>query len=138
LLFFVAILSAGVSLAQERNVPQSAKPGINYGHAVVNKEVISVKEMESNLAVSNKFSGKVAGKVSGVCKMSGCYLTLQTAGDDNPIMVRFADDYTVPQDIVGKEVIVDGVASVRNKEHKETKRVQKAITFIADGVLVVK
>jgi hypothetical protein len=35
-------------------------------------------------------------------------------------------------------VIVDGVASVRNKEHKETKRVQKAITFIADGVLVVK
>lgn len=138
MIFLVSLVSAGVSFSQEQKMPQPAKEGVNYGQSIDNKQAITVQKLESNLSASTSFSGKIVGKVSKVCKMSGCYLTLQTADNDNPIMVRFADDYTVPQDILGRNVVVQGVATVRNREDKARNRVQKSITVIADGVLVVK
>lgn len=137
-LLFLSIAVLHTGIAQERKAPQSAKVGINYGQPVENKQAITVKKLESNLNTSNNFSGKVTGKVAQVCKMSGCYLTLQNENGSNPIMVRFADDYTVPTDLIGKTVIVQGTATARSKENKETKQLQKAITMIADGVLVVQ
>jgi|GEM_PF-1146671 len=136
LFFLMAILHTGI--AQERKAPQSAKVGVNYGQTIENKPAITVKKLESSLNTSGNFSGKVTGKVASVCKMSGCYLTLQNEAGDNPVMVRFADDYTVPADLIGKNVVVQGTATVRNKENKETKQLQKAITMIADGVLVIQ
>lgn len=138
IIFLVSMLCVGVGSAQEQKIPQPAKVGVNYGQYIDNGQAISVKKLEDNFNVSNTFSGKVVGKVSKVCKMSGCYLTLQTDNNENPIMVRFAEDYIVPQDLVGKNVVVEGIATARNRKNKETQQIRKSITMIADGVLVVK
>ena len=138
ILLVFSIALSHMSHAQEHKQAQPAKVGVNYGQSVENKQAITVKKLENNLSTSNNFSGKVTGKVAQVCKMSGCYLTLQSEEGNNPIMVHFADDYTVPADLIGKTAVVQGTATARNKENKDTKKTQKAITMIADGVLVVK
>lgn len=122
-------------LAQEKVKAEPAKTGINYGKTVNQKNAITVKALEDKLHTKDNFSGKVEGTVSQVCKMSGCYLILKSETNKEPIMVRFADTYTVPQDLVGKKVVIAGAAKVRNKVNKDNTN-SRTITFIADGVVV--
>lgn len=119
-----------LSYAQQPTI-KPAKAGVNYGKSITNKNVISVKSLENNLAQNGSFLGKFEGKVLKVCKMKGCYLTLQAADNAEPITVRFTDyAFFVPQDLVGKTVIVEGRAKQKDP--------QAEISVTADGVLVVK
>lgn len=132
LLLFVA-LACGISWnsqAQQKEITP-AQVGIQYGKKVDKSNAITVDKLEKSLAKSSKYTGKVTGKVVEVCKKKGCYLTLERAGDKEPVMVRFTDySYFVPADLIGKNVIVDGYAKVKEATNE--------ITFVADGVLVVK
>lgn len=143
-----------VALAQENITP--AKPGIQYGKAINAKKAISVKKLEDTLKSKKEFTGKIEGEVVGVCKKKGCFLTLKREGQEDPIMVRFKDyGYFVPADIVGKTVVLEGKAkvkelSVKQLQHnaedagKSAEEIAKItqpktdINIVADGVLVVK
>ena len=92
----------------------------------------------------------------GVCKKKGCFLTLKREGEGEPIMVRFKDyGYFVPADLVGKTVVLQGNAkvkelSVKQLQHnaedagKSAEEIAKItepktdINIVADGVLVIK
>ncbi|MCL7988765.1 DUF4920 domain-containing protein [Sphingobacterium sp. lm-10] len=144
-----------VGSAQQADIP-SANPGVQYGKKVDAQGAISVKALESALAKSNDFSGKVTGEVVQVCKKKGCFITLKREGDADPIMVRFTDyGYFMPQDIVGKTVVLEGKGKVKEttlaklqhdakdlgksaSEIASIKKPKRDITFIADGVVVVK
>lgn len=119
---------------------QPAKTGVNYGLPIKNKGAIPVKQLISNLSKTDQYTGKVEGKVTQVCKMKGCWLALETADGTPPVTVRFKDyGFFVPQDLVGKHVVIEGYAKVKDKEDKnEPGKTAKDITFTADGVLVVK
>lgn len=143
-----------VALAQENITP--AKPGVQYGKAINTKKAISVKKLEDTLKSKKEFTGKIEGEVVGVCKKKGCFLTLKREGQEDPIMVRFKDyGYFVPADIVGKTVVLEGKAkvkelSVKQLQHnaedagKSAEEIAKItqpktdINIVADGVLVVK
>lgn len=142
-------------IAQQADIAP-AKAGVQYGKKVDAQGAISVKALESVLTKSNDFTGKVEGEVVQVCKKKGCFITLKREGNVDPIMVRFTDyGYFMPQDIVGKTVVLEGKGKVKEttvaklqhdakdlgkseKEIASIKKPKRDITFIADGVVVVQ
>lgn len=142
------------AFAQQKITP--SKAGVTYGKGINKKDAISVKSLENNLKKTDSFNGKIEGEVVGVCKKKGCFLTLKRDGQADPIMVRFTDyAYFVPQDLVGKTIVVEGKAKVKEtsvewqKHYAEDEGKSKAeiakikepkrdISIVADGVLVVK
>lgn len=152
---FSVFAFAALTFGQQADIP-SAKPGVQYGKKIDAKGAISVTELEKSLANSGNYEGKVQGEVVQVCKKKGCFITLKTEGEKDPIVVRFTDyAYFMPQDIVGKTVVLDGKARVKEtsvdmlkhaaedlgKSKEEIAAItkpKKDITFMADGVVVVK
>ncbi|MFD1166135.1 DUF4920 domain-containing protein [Sphingobacterium daejeonense] len=146
---FVAISNAQSSI-------QPAKAGVTYGKKVDKKGAISVKQLEKALEGKDTFNGKVEGEVVQVCTKKGCFLTLKREADKEPFMVRFTDyGYFVPQDLIGKTVVLEGKAKVKEttvewqkhyaedmgKSKEEIAKINKPrkdISLVADGVLVVK
>lgn len=151
-LVFVCLLTllSAVSFAQ----PKSAKPGVTYGAGTTAAGAVEVNILEAKLASADKYTGKVKGTVTGVCEKKGCWMKLaQTDGEG--IMIRFKDyKFFMPKDIVGKDVVLEGVAektttSVEMLKHyaedagKSKEEIEKItepkteIEFVATGVLVV-
>lgn len=147
----VALLS--FSYAQQQPIA-AAKAGVQYGAKIDKSKAISVAQLEKNLASAATFEGKIQGEVVQVCKKKGCFITLKR-NDGEPIMVRFTDyGYFLPQDIVGKTVVLAGKAKQKEtsvewqKHYAEDKgatkeeiakinSVKKDISIVADGVLVL-
>ena len=125
------------STAQESS-PAPAKAGVTYGKSFKKSGAKSVRAVENALEKSDKFTGKLQGKVTRVCTSKGCWLALQSEDSDKPVVVRFKDySFFVPQDIVGKTVVVEGYAKGKEKKDDDG-NIVKDIAFTADGVIVVK
>lgn len=134
--------------------PKPAKTGSLYGARTTAAGALEVNLLEEKLATADKFTGKVKGTVVSVCTKKGCWMKLaQTDGEG--IMIRFKDyKFFMPQNIVGKDVVLEGVAEktttgVEMLKHyaedagKTKEEIEKItepkteIEFIASGVLVV-
>ena len=104
-------------------------------------------------ATPTVFTGKevlVSGRVTEVCQEMGCWLALD-AGDDRALIVRFKDHaFTVPKDLAGKTVKVQGVFAATVEEghidEHEQEQVDKEehvcptgeFTFTASAVRVIE
>lgn len=148
-------LSGVVATAQQQDIA-AAKPGVQYGKKIDKANAISIQELNTSLQEAEAYTGKVEGEVVQVCKKKGCFITLKREGDEAPIMVRFTDyGYFMPQDIVGKTVVIEGTAKVKElsveqqrhaaedlgKSQEEIDNITQAkrdIAFVADGVVVLK
>jgi hypothetical protein len=142
-----------VTFAQSKIAP--AKPGVTYGKTITADNAINTLALNSALTKDSVFTGKVTGKVVEVCTKKGCFMKLAQA-DGKTVMVQFTDyAYFMPQDIVGKDVVVEGKAKVNEtpverlkhyaKDAGKTdaeiamiKEPKKDVAIMADGVLVVK
>ena len=147
-------LSMATFTYAQQDIP-SAKAGISYGKKVTARNAVTLPQLEKNLSSDSLFSGKVEGTVVEVCKKKGCFMKLARANGE-PIMVKFTDyAFFMPQDIVGKTVVVEGTANVKEtsveqlqhfaqdagKSKEEIALItqpKKDIEIVADGVLVVK
>lgn len=155
-LTFVALCCfLATSTAQQNEIP-SAQPGVQYGKAIAVNGAITVRQLEANLVADSIYTGKVEGKVVEVCKKKGCFIRLRREGEGAPILVRFKDyGFFMPQDIVGKTVVLDGQAKVQEvsvvqqrhfaedagKDAEEIAQITAPridINIIADGVVVVR
>ncbi|MBE8713403.1 DUF4920 domain-containing protein [Sphingobacterium hungaricum] len=154
-LLFAIIAVVQLSIAQQSEIP-SAQAGVQYGKKIDQTNAISVGKLENSFGKDSTFSGKIEGEVVQVCKKKGCFITLKRAGDAEPIMVRFTDyAYFMPQDIVGKTIVVEGRAKIKEtsvewqkhyaedlgKSKEEIAKItkpKKDISIVADGVVVVK
>jgi len=141
------------ALALHAQDPKSAAKGVTYGDGTTAEGSIAVSDLESK-AKDNKYEGKVKGKVTEVCQEKGCWMKLDK-GNGETVMVKFKDyGFFMPKDIVGKEVVLEGEAvvkevSVKQQQHyakdagkseEEIKKITKAkkeLQFIAKGVLVL-
>jgi hypothetical protein len=131
-----------------------AKKGVTYGTKTTAKGAIEVPVMEEKLATTDKYTGKVKGTITEVCTKKGCWMKLATTEGEG-IMVKFKDyKFFMPQDIVGKEVVLDGIASVTTtdvaslkhyaedagKSKEDIEKItepKKEINFVAKGVLIM-
>ena len=103
LVFTVTISAQGVP---------SAKPGVVYGEVSEKGTIVTANEVESKM-VDNKYEGKIKGKVVEVCKAMGCWAKLQKE-DGTTIMIKVKDhEFAMPEDIVGKIVLAEGSAQVK-------------------------
>src|SRR6476659_11392525 len=108
---FSLILIALAANAQDKEKVPAAK-GVVYGNVSEEKSPVSVDDLEGKL-VDNAFTGQMKGKVVEVCKAEGCWLRLQKA-DGSSMMVRAKDHaFLMPENIVGKTVLVEGNATVK-------------------------
>ncbi len=150
LIFSAALL---LSLSAGAQIKPAAK-NVTYGAKTTAANAVEVNILEEKLEASPKFIGKVKGTVIGVCEKKGCWMKLaQTDGDG--IMIRFKDyKFFMPQNIVGKEVVLDGQAEMTTtsvemlkhyaedagKSKEEIAKItepKKEIEFTAKGVLVL-
>lgn len=85
-----------------------------YGIKELNPQgAISIEEMNSIVASSGSFEGKISAKLAGVCQTAGCWVTLENPGKE-PMRVFFgAHDFFVPTNTaIGKEVILEGKTDI--------------------------
>ncbi|MEB0260250.1 MULTISPECIES: DUF4920 domain-containing protein [unclassified Mucilaginibacter] len=132
-----------------------ADAGVTYGKTVTADNAVSTEALNTTLSSGSVYNGKITGTVIEVCKKKGCFMKLQQANGP-PIMVQFTDyAYFMPQNIVGKTVVVEGKAKVKETSVERLKHYaadagktkeeiaminspKKDISIMADGVLVVK
>ena len=150
LLLFCSIVFAAAIYAQD---PASASKGVTYGAGTTSEGSVAVADMEKKM-VNNKFEGKITGKVVEVCQEKGCWMKIEKPGGET-MMVKFKDyGFFMPKDIVGKEVVLDGAASLKEtsvkqlqhyakdagkskEEIEKIKKPKKEVQFVANGVLVL-
>ena len=149
----ILIVAAFFALSANAQIKKAVK-GVTYGAKTTAADAVEVNILEEKLTAAGEFTGKVKGTIVDVCKEKGCWMKLeQTAGDG--IMIRFKDyKFFMPQNIVGKDVVLDGVAkmtttSVEMQKHyaedagKSKAEIEKITTpkteieFTAKGVLVL-
>jgi hypothetical protein len=148
--FALSVLLAFAVYAQE---PVSATKGVTYGAGTTAEGFIPVADIDKKLT-NDKYTGKVSGKVVEVCQEKGCWMKVEKTGGET-MMVKFKDyKFFMPKDIVGKEVVLDGEASVKEvpvkqlqhyakdagkseEEIKKIKEPKKELQFVAKGVLVL-
>lgn len=142
------------ALAINAQDAEPAKPGIVYGNFSDKGTPVSVNELEKNIG-DTKYEGKVQGKVVEVCQAMGCWAKLQRE-DGSTVMIKVKDhEFAMPKDIVGKVVIAEGKAEIKetsvsmlkhyaedagkNKEEIEKiKQPKKEVLMVIKGVKVVE
>lgn len=125
----------------------------HYGKKISEKGAVPAAQLASNMGNKTETKAKVEGTVESVCQMKGCWVKLKTA-DGQTMRVTFKDyGFFVPKDISGKTVVIEGVAKQTTtpvselrhyaedagKSKEEIAKItepEKAITFVADGVIV--
>lgn len=151
----IALLAvATIAFAQDEIA--AAKPGVQYGKAITKEGGISVNELERKFATDSIYSGKIEGEVVQVCEKKGCFILLKREGAEEPIRVTFTDyGYFLPQDIVGKTIVVEGNAKITEtsvawlkhfaedvgKSPEEIAKITEPkvdINIVADGVIVIR
>lgn len=126
-----------------------------YGKPITEQGAIPATQLAGALGDKETMPAKVEGTVESVCKVKGCWMKVNT-GNGQTMRVTFKDyGFFVPKDIVGKTVVVEGtaettttpVARLRHyaedagKSKAEIEKItepEKALTFVADGVIVKK
>ncbi len=129
----------------------------NYGKKINPDNSLTATEMKqryAGLKVGDTIAVKFTTTVKSVCKMKGCWMTLELPQTEEDPMIKFKDySFFVPKDVEGKEVIVEGVAFIEEtsiadlkhfaedagktaKEISEIVTPKKSMSFIADGVLI--
>jgi Domain of unknown function (DUF4920) len=150
LLIIGCLFMSMISFAQG---PAPAAKGVVYGAGSSGDGAIPVSDLEKNIK-NNKFEGKVSGRVVEVCQEKGCWMKIERPNAEN-LMVKFKDyGFFMPKNIVGKEVVLDGEAtmkevSVKQQKHyaedagkskeeiEKIKEPKKELQFVAKGVLVL-
>ncbi len=138
----------------QTDAPKPAAPGVIYGKGTTTDKALTTAALSSALNTKPDFKGKVTGKVVEVCKVKGCFMRL-AKDDGTSVLVQFRDyGYFMPQNIVGKTVVVEGDATLKETSVKDLQHLasdagkskeeiaaitkpKKDVAIMADGVLVV-
>lgn len=123
------------------------------GEVITAENAVSMNEAAKTTLNKGEFKGKVKGTVESVCLVKGCWMMIEK---DNGELVRtsFKDyGFFVPMDIAGKEVVMDGIATVdttsvddlrhyaedeglAQEEIDKITEPEISVAFKADGVII--
>jgi hypothetical protein len=80
---------------------------------------VAVASIYRRIQVRDSIHIKIITRVNDVCQAKGCWMRLRV-DDDNEIMVKFKDyAFFVPKEIIGKDVVVNGKAFVKEVSVEE-------------------
>ncbi|MFC4094457.1 DUF4920 domain-containing protein [Euzebyella saccharophila] len=158
LVFFMLIVACK---GQEKKTIESPKVNEettfkSFGEKMGSEPVEDVQFLASKyeeMKVADTLEVTFKGMVTDVCKVKGCWMKVQLP-EGNEAMVRFKDyGFFMPNDITGKEVVINGYAFVESMSVEDQKHYAedagksedeialitaplKSYGFEADGVLV--
>lgn len=153
-ILFAFVMMLSLSLVSAQPPTGSAKTGDIFGDSLLNKDVVSLAVLSQKLKENPQFTGKVSGKILEVCSTKGCWMIMELP-DKTRMQVKFKNyGFFVPMDLVGKTVVIEGIArqktvSVNELKHyaedaKKPKaeidaitKPEKQVKFEASGVLVL-
>ena len=94
------------------NSIEKEKSGILFGQNFDSTGAVSVQQLVQFINNETDTFCQVKGKIAEVCNKDGCWITLEnTVG--SPVLVTMKNQgFTVPKDIAGRLVYVNGFASV--------------------------
>ncbi len=128
----------------------------SFGEKIDDVEFLSIQEIEKkygNLKKGDTVAVKFKGEVAAVCPKKGCWMKFGLS-DGEQLMVKFKDyGFFMPKDIAKREVIVNGLAFVKEvsvdeqrhyaedagktkEEIEKIVAVKRTFSFEADGVLL--
>jgi len=125
-----------------------------YGKEVTADGAMDIAMFASDLEKADGFQGKVKGTVVASCQNKGCWMKMD-CGNGEEMMVSFKDyGFFVPMDISGKEVVIEGIAEMKEVNVEELRHLaedeglpqeeidaitesRNELSFVADGVIVV-
>ena len=152
-LLFSSLLLISLGAAAQSKEKTPAAKGVVYGVVTDEKAAIAPEDIAGKL-VNNEYQGQIKAKVAEVCKAEGCWIKVQRK-DGSLMMVRAKDHaFLVPENIVGKTVLIEGNATVKEtteemrkhyaedagkskEEIAKIKGSEKDIQFAAKGVKVL-
>ena len=123
----------------------------SFGEEITAGEFSPIESISKSLDSEGR-QVKFTAEVADVCQNKGCWMTLKNENGQS-IRVTFKDySYFVPKDISGRQVIVEGIATVEEldadvakhyaedagEEWIEGEQSLREISVIASGVLVAK
>ena len=145
-----------IGLIVSASVGAFAQTEVSYhGKKISEKGAMPATQLVAKMGEKDKMPAKVEGTVESVCKMKGCWMKVKT-GEGQVMRVSFKDyGFFVPKDIVGRTVVMEGTAETTTtpvselrhyaedagKSKEEIEKItepEKALTFVADGVIVKK
>lgn len=154
-LILITSLLLSVILLNAQPPSGKAKPGTVYGAKVSSADAMAAEKLPAMLNDKDTIKVKLQATVLDACASKGCWMTLKLS-DKTSAFVKMKDyAFFVPQDIIGKTVVVDGISyikttSVDDLKHyaEDAKKTQKEIDAItepekqvrvlANGILVLK
>lgn len=105
----------------EKEVVESAYN--SYGDQITEKDFLSSIDAYSKyqtLKAGDTINLKFASTINEVCSKKGCWMKLPAGEQGETVMVRFKDyGFFMPLDSQGKEVIVEGIAFVKETSVEE-------------------
>lgn len=113
------LFTACKTSTSEQKEEKKEKVAIKYdtfGAEITDDKAMTSAEMLTkfkSMKVGDSIQVKFASKINDVCSKKGCWMKLELA-DGTETMVRFKDyAFFMPLDSQGREVVVDGVAFVK-------------------------
>lgn len=152
--FFTLTLMVFAFLLQAQPPAGNANKGDSYGAKVNAEGALSLAQLSKKLEADGKVAAKVKGTVAEVCTKKGCWMIMEMP-DKTKMQIKFKDyAFFVPAAIVGKNVVLEGLArqkvvSVNELKHyaEDAKKSEaeiaaitkpeKQVSFEAAGVLVM-
>lgn len=154
---FVALVLVGCKTEKKESIKEANKTDYQFiGNAIsVGEPITSAQMLEKfkTLKTGDTINVKFASTIKEVCSKKGCWMKLPL-DENTETMVRFKDyGFFMPLDSNGKEVIVDGIAFVKEtsvdelrhyaedagKSKEEIAKItepKKEFAFTANGVLL--
>lgn len=125
--YILTFLIVGILSACSQEKIQS-----NFGAQVDSTGAVLVSQLIEEMGNAPKLDIKVKGKIVEVCQEMGCWLKMDL-GNGEFLMVNFHDqDFTIPKESQGKEVIVDGTVVNSESRGPEAK---SELVMEAKGIL---
>ncbi|WGD33898.1 DUF4920 domain-containing protein [Olleya sp. YS] len=164
LALLVSVMACKNETKQEDSVKdEMVKETVEVDYKSFGKEIqpndaiasVSMSKHYNDMNVGDSIPAKVTLKVKEVCQAKGCWMTADLV-DGNEVMVKFKDyGFFMPKDIAGQEVIVNGLAYVKEvpvdeqrhyaedkgatkEEVEKITEPKRTFSFEADGVLLVE
>ena len=83
----------------------------HFGAPITEENTLTPTEFVNTVEQQGEATAKVAGEVTNVCAVKGCWMTMNIDGQE--MMVSFKDyGFFVPKDATGKTAVVQGQAKV--------------------------
>ncbi|MCS6819350.1 MAG: DUF4920 domain-containing protein [Chitinophagales bacterium] len=153
--YLFACCLVAVFLHADAMVPKQKKKNKTqyFGEKITKDNAIDAKELPALMEGKEKENFKIKGKISEVCQVKGCWLTVDM-GNGKSMRMTFKDyGFFVPKDAGGKTFYAEGEARYKtisvemlrhyaedagkSKEEIEAiKEPKRELVFVAKGVII--